>query len=478
MDASPGAPLLLDTIDRLLARERRRRRDASLRRALIATTLAVVIVALWRVGDRIYAREPIPVKYAAYLVAVVFVVGVVMTVRRSAGGNAVSMAREIDRRLGLADRASSALAIVRGGTDSRLASFVLQDAETAIGDAAPRIDAHFPVAARRRRLLTVRRLGIAALIAIALALLAELLTVGGPFKWLPGASPDETRDPVDDPEHEKPGPGGGDEKGKGPDRPEPKPEPEDEPKPADAKGDVRVTLRMAKEEYGPDEPVAATVNAAGTAPLPGASSFDVRISVDDEEIDAGASVDIDPTRPGGTSADLDISKIPGLDLAPGEHVARARLTTRTDREEHVSPPVKFRMRERDKNQGDDDQKKPPPPKPEPKPNPQDQPKPQAQPPEQKGGEQKPPPPPPPPPQLDRKVVMPLFGEGELVKKKGPVLVLDPGGGTEAPPERRPIAEALPEAKKRAESAVDQARLSEADRELIRRYFELLEALRK
>jgi hypothetical protein len=476
MEASPGAPLLLDTIDRLLARERRRRRDAALRRALLATTLAIVIVALWRVGDRIYAREPMPVPYAAFLVGAIFVAGVVVTLRRAAGGSAASMARELDRRLGLADRASSALAVVRGAADSRLASFVLHDAETAIGHAAARIDVHFPAAPRGRRFLTARRLAIVAGVAIALALVAELLTVGGPLRWLPGATPDATKEPAGEPPRDEPRPGGGPgEQGKDPARPEAKPErPEDEPKPADAKGDVRVTLRMAKEEYGPDEPVAATVCAAATGPLQGASSFDVRVSVDDDEIDAGVRMDVDPAHPEGTGADLDLAKIPGLRLPPGEHTARARLTTRTDREEHASPPVKFRIRDRAGKSGDDGGGKKPPPKPEPKPKPQ-QPKPDQ--PEPKDG---PPnaPPPLPPPQLDRKFVVPLFGEGELVKKKGPVLVLEPGGGTDAPPERRPIGDALPEAKRRAEAAVDQARLSDADRELVRRYFELLEGLRR
>jgi hypothetical protein len=476
MDVSPGAPLLLETIERLLARERQGRRNAALRRALLATTLAIVIVALWRVADRVSAREPMPVAYAAFLVAAVLVWGLVVTLRRAAGGDRVSMARELDRRLGLADRASSALAVVGGGTTTRLAPYVLRDAETAIEAAAPRIDAHFPAATRGRRILTVRRQAVIAALAVLVALLAELLTIGGPFRWLPGASPDATKDPTEDPGSHEPQAGGGpDARKESPPRPAPEPRPEDEPKPAQDAGDVRVTLRMAKQEYGPDEPVAATVGAAAAGPLQGAREFDVRVSVDDDEIDAGVRIDVDAARKGGASVDLDLSKIPGLRLPPGEHTARARLTTRTDREEHVSPPVKFRIREREDGggQGGDE----PPPKPKPKPEPQAPQQDEQQKPDEKEGQPSAPPPPP-PVVLDRKFVVPLFGEGDLVKKKGPVLVLDPGGGTEAPPERRPIGDALPEAKKRAEAAVDQARLSDADRELVRRYFELLEALRR
>ena len=477
MEASPGAPLLLETIERLLARERQRRRNAALRRSLLATTLAIVIVALWRVADRVFAREPMPAAYAAFLVAAVFAWGAFVTLRRAVGGSRVSMARELDRRLGLADRASSALAVVGGGTATRLGSYVLRDAETAIEAAAPRIDAHFPAAAGGRRILTVRRQAVIAAVAVLLALLAELLTIGGPFRWLPGASPDATKDPTEDPGSEQPQPGGGpNEDEKGPPRPADEPEQQEEkPKEAQAAGDVRVTLRMAKSEYGPDEPVAATVGAAATGALPGASGFDIRISVDDDENDAGVRIDVGPAPAAAASVDLDLAKIPGIRLPPGEHTARARLTTRTDREEHVSPPVKFRIRER--NDGDGQGGQNPPPKPKPKPQPQPQaPQPDEQKPDEKQG--RPPAPPPPPVALDRKVVVPLFGEGDLVKKKGPVLVLDPGGGTEAQPDRRPIGDARPDAKRRAEAAVDQARLSDADRELVRRYFEFLEALRK
>ena len=476
MDASHGAPLLLETIERLLSRERKRRRGAALRRALLTTTLSIVIIALWRVADRVYAREPMPVAFAAFLVVAVFVFGIAVTIRRAVGGNAATMARELDTRLALSDRASSALAIVRGGSDSRLAPFVLRDAETAIESAGARIDVHFPAATKRRGILTVRRQAIIAAVAIALAILAELLTIGGPLSWLPGSKSDATRDPTEEPAEDEPRPGGGKEGDKGAPRPATKPEnPDEKPKPAAPTGELSVTMLMAKDEFGPDEPVAAKVSATATGPLAGATGFDVRISVDDEEIDAGVRIDVDPARPGGASVDLDLAKIPGLRLPPGEHTARARLTTRIDREEHVSPPVKFRIRDRDDGKGDQQGGKKPPHKPEPQPQPQ-QPQDDPQKPEQKDPQGAPPPPP--PVALERKIAVPLFGEGDLVKKRGPVLVLDPGGGTEAQPERRPIGDALPEAKRRAETAIDQARLSEADRALVRRYFELLEELRK
>src|SRR5204863_8350064 len=121
---------------------------------------------------------------------------------------------------------------------------------------------------------------------------------------------------------------------------------------------------------------------------------------------------------------------PGLKLEPGEHAARARLTTRSTHEEHFSEPVKFRIRppkNDDKDGGDKSPKqkeKPQPQQPQPK---SGDPKKEPPPPKSDGN------PPPPPAVLDKKVVVPLFGEGEEVKKHGLVLVLDPGGGIETPP---------------------------------------------
>jgi len=240
---------------------------------------------------------------------------------------------------------------------------------------------------------------------------------------------------------------------------------------------LRVTVTMTKDVFGAKEPVTATIAAVATGDLPGASEFDLRIGVDGGDEDTGVVLRVDPSRPAGDRAEIDLRRVPGLKLAAGEHVAVARITTRTTHEEHVSEPVKFRI---EAEEGPDDkkdkgggtpppQKSPPPPPPPHGQGPGDA---------KKDPQQTPPAPPLPPVALDRKVVTPLFGEGDEVKKKGLVLVLDPGGGDAGAPVRKPLEDALPDAKRRAEAAVDRSRLRDDDKDLVRRYFDLLGRLRR
>jgi hypothetical protein len=482
MSAIPAAPTLVETLSRLLARERRRRRDAAFSRASAATALAAVLVAAWRIYDRVMGREPFPVAWSLALIALTALVGVAFAVRAATSRSELGMARELDGRLGLEDRATAALAIVRGGATSRLAAFVVGDAEKALAVAAPRIDAAFPSKPAKRVTAFTRGTARVALVLAALAVLAELLAVGGPLRFLPGISHGggETSSIVpptkDAPRRDGRGDERRDDPAAAPDAE--KPPPKEETKPPTPPGDVRVAMKLPKEEFDADEPVKATVSAAATGELSGARSFDVRVSVDGVEVDTGVELTVDPARPQGARAEIDLRRVPGLKIAGGEHVARARLTTRTTHEEHESAPVKFRVRSKKK---DDDKKEKDPggdaPKKQPRPNePKPDPKPSApkeQPDQPSAGA-----PPPPPPALEKKVVVPLFDEGQEVKKRGIVLVLDPGGGVEAPPKERPLGDALPDAKRRAESAVDRAGVREEDRELVRRYFELLESLRK
>ncbi len=471
-----SADYLDATLERLVRRERRRNRDAAIRRTIVAACLAVVTLAAWRIFDRVMAREPLPVAWAVALAAMVVIVGLAFVVRGAVGRSRADMAREVDRRLGLHDRASAAWAVARGGVRSGLAAFVVRDAEAALRGAGARVDEAFPLRAERRVTAPVRRLATAALVVAVLALVAELLTVEGPFRLLPGIAKEGGAPTPDTPtSSEAPrrkGTGPQSEDGAKPTPPDAPPKPED-PKQQPPEGGIRVALKMTKEDYDADEPVTAVVAASATGEIRGARVFDVRISVDEPEADTGVRLEVDPQRPLGERSEIDLRKVPGLKLAPGEHVARARLTTRDTHEEHASLPVKFRVRppkdDPDEKKGDS------PPKPQSKPKPESQP---GAPEEKKDETPAEGPPPPPPPALDTHVVVPLFGEGDLVKKKGLTLVLDPSGGTETPPARRPIGEALPEAKRRAEEAVDVARLSDADRELVRRYFELLESLRR
>jgi hypothetical protein len=488
MSESLSAPTLDDTLRRLLARERSRRRDAALSRTFAATAIAAVLVAAWRIFDRVMGREPIPVAWALTLVALTALVGVAFAARAATCRSESEMAREVDRRLGLQDRATAALTILRGAATSRLAAFVVVDAENALQVAAPRIDAAFPSKPAQRVTAVTRWTAKIALVLVALAVLAELLTVGGPIHWLPGLSrdggePSVLVPPTKDAPHRD---------GKAPERPsEPDkpPKPDDPPKPETPKhptptGNVQVAIKPTKEEFEFDEPITAAVSATATGEIAGPRVFDLRVSVDGVEVDTGVEMRVDPSRPEGDHADLDLRKVPGLTIAAGEHVARARLATRTTHDEYESAPAKFRVKAKksdDDDKKNDDKAGAPKPKPKPKPKPEEQPpQPQPQPNDPSKKQDQPPTAgaPPPPPALDKKVVVPLFGEGEEVKKRGLVLVLDPGGGIETPPKERPLDEALPDARRRAESAVDRAGVRDEDRELVRRYFDLLEGLRK
>jgi hypothetical protein len=262
--------------------------------------------------------------------------------------------------------------------------------------------------------------------------------------------------------------------------PDPDAPPDAERKQPKTPGDVRVTVQLPQEEFDAGAPVPAMVTAAPTGELASAKTFDVRIAVDEADADSGATLHVDPAVPDGMRTEVDVAKVPALKLVPGEHTLRARLTTRDSHEEHWSDPVTFRIRPPKDDKKDDQGPKGDQPKPKPKPEPQEKPQqrePQAPPkqddPKKGGG-----PPPLPPAALDRKVVVPLFRDGEEVKKTGLVLVLDPSGGTGAPPARRPLDDALPEARRQAEESVDNARVPAEDKALVRRYFDGLETLRK
>jgi len=482
MPGVPAAPTLEFTLSRLLARERRRRRGAALWRTCAATALAALLVAAWRIYDRVIGVDPLPILDGVALVAVTAIVGLAFVVRAATCRSEREMAREMDRRLGLADRASSALTIVRGASASRLAAFVVDDAEHALAVAAPRIDAAFPPGPARRSYATPRFLAKAALVAAALAVLAELLDVWGPIPILPGfknrgggetsalvpAAKDAPRRDVEKPK----------DAASPSNAPTPaKPKPDDVEKPAKPEGGVHVAIKPSKDEYDADEPIPVSIVATATGEIRGARVFDVRVSVDGDDCDTGLQMTLDPAHPEGARATLDLRQVPGLKIEAGEHAARARLATRSTRDEHESAPAKFRVRA----PKDDQKKKNDAPNENPKPKPKPQPKDDAplKPGDPTPKKNEPPaagPPPPPPAALDKKVVVPLFGEGDEVKKKGLVLVLDPSGGIETPPKERPLGDALPDAKKRAEAAVDRAGIRDEDRELVRRYFDLLEKL--
>jgi len=79
----------------------------------------------------------------------------------------------------------------------------------------------------------------------------------------------------------------------------------------------------------------------------------------------------------------------------------------------------------------------------------------------------------PPSRLERRLVLPLFGEGPERVKRGPILVLDPDAGRGAPPREMDPREAVAEVRARAEEAARREGADPRDLETIRRYFEAL-----
>jgi hypothetical protein len=465
--APAAGPPAARALDAALARARRRLR---LRRVVVAGTLWVAaVVVLAAVGGILAAAAPFvgapefgrealtaigAVAAAALAAWTVFLLSRPVAASRAA--------RELDRRLELDDAVASAVAVRELERVTPLGRRVLVEAEEALAAASPRLERAFPLAPTPRAgVWLLRATALAALLwclALVAASLPELsgtpnagrpgiddVVGGGDLVPLGAESPDE--------EGERPEPPGKPPEAEPdePQKPEEEPEPEPEPD-APREPPIRARVRTSKAEYASHEPVLAVVSAVPTIELKGDATYDVRIVLDKNECDTGLALDVSPSRPEPTARALSLGELPPPmpKLQPGEHELKAVLVPRgggkpieTETVREGQPP------------------KPPPPKPPPK---------------QQGGEKDPPPgePPLPPPELDKKVVMPLFREGERVEKKGAVLVLDPSGGPSRPPRKRPLGEALPGAKQRAEQAVDRARLDEEDRELVRRYFEGLE----
>src|SRR5437667_259524 len=67
-----AAPVLDETIARVLRRERRRRRNAAFVRTAAVLALATALVAVWRVVNRVEGTQPLPLGLAAAIVLALF----------------------------------------------------------------------------------------------------------------------------------------------------------------------------------------------------------------------------------------------------------------------------------------------------------------------------------------------------------------------------------------------------------------------
>lgn len=403
-------------------------------------------------------------------------------------------AREIERRLGIDDRVSCARALVAGEVASPLGGHVILAAETTLARSRPALRTVFarrPGRSERRVLL-----GLVPVLAALVTLLFLARDAGVPwsFEGFGGGAAHAKAGPAGDeeshgtaegrrPDSDAPDPDADpDAPPDGPEPPEPGEDPPLPPGPADA--GARARLLSTRDVYRAEEPVMLVVAATPTADLARETRYTVVLEVDGVRCAAPMSLAVSPDRPEGESASLDLRFLPGAaeKLEPGTHKARAILDPGDGTGLARSDEVEFRVEGRPKSDDEDKGGEPPPPQPglseappPPAPTPEpDRPDPTAF---EPAGDIPPPPEAPPPPPLDtgfeKKVVVPLFGEGEEVEKTGPVVVLRPGSSPAAGPESVPLGDALPDAVRRAESQVDRGRVRPADRALVLRYFERL-----
>lgn len=501
-------------------------RAASRRRTLIlsagalgAFTLSAVAGVALELGHLIIGalREPpysiIDVFVGAFAVGVaVLVVTVAAAVRAS---DEERLSRELDERLGLPDTVATALAVSRGRVTSPLGAFVLAQAVPALDAARPRIDALALTEPLRNRLARggARVAIILWILLLALVVVDLLRLLRWPFAFVARGPRDVGVVAQENPSVDRPIPaprgatdGNGDLDAPTPTpadapkpdaRPEPPPVPPpvpNDPPPDKSEPDVQAKVRPARETFRDGAPVLVVVSAKPTRELPADRELALSLEVDGKETQTSVAFRVGPSAPLGVGEIQDLRRLRAFAdaLKPGEHTVRARLRDRADGTTYDSEPAKFRIESDDQNDGGGGGGQKPPPQPPDAPDPPQQPPPSPQP--------SPPPPvasdPPAPrapqgrppvpdiqPKFDPQAVLPLFREGPEDTKRGPTVVLVPGGGPDVRPDATPpreadLADVLPDAVKRAESDVDRAGVRREDRDLVRRYFdELMRRLR-
>ena len=436
-----------------------------------ALWFSLAVLALAVLG--ILPPPPGPVAAIAAFAAVLLLgsgVGAALAV--SARGGAGPLAHEMDLVLREPDLVATAAAVAaRPGAAGRFGEAVVDRAAEAV--AAIPADRLGPLPRPPWRLL-----GIAALVAILLAILPK-----GGFGLLPGFGAGWGAGGSPDPEQANWGKPGPDDDGKPkPEARSPKPEMPGEKRP-DPLLVASLEARPLARRHRPEDPILIGATIEGLAGAGEGTDLELAFSVDGgaaagegraRRVVAGERVPrlVDLR---GDFAPLRAS------LKPGTRRVVASLRDASGRTVAEAPPFEIRI----EGQGDDGGKDgAPKPKPQPQPTPKPTPEPEPEPPPapQPEPEQKPKPPSPtgaepevalPPSALERRVVNPLFGEGPEVVKKGPILVLDPDAGRGAPPREMDPKEAVAEVRARAEEAARREGADPRDLETVRRYFEAL-----
>jgi hypothetical protein len=425
---------------------RLRRRASAVRWVVFSgrAYLALAVLALVAVLAREYFHltrevEILPFSMKGLLVVVaVAVLGFPLLLRlwlRLRRPTLPALARDVDARCGLFDLLPSGFAAAEAG--GPLAPAVVRRAANSA--AALRPEALYP--ARRSVARTVAKL---------VAFLAVVYFLGLPagagFLPVPGAG-DGAGPPLE--RVVRPGlPPRADEE---------EPTGDAETEAPDAPDRILVRIVPAKSAYRPQEPVLVFVTGDPGEPMRGEHEVEVHVLVDQVVADLGETMRVRPGENGGAvlATDLRLDPDAGAALTPGKHVLRAVL--REGDALHVSEPVEIEIEGPPSGGGGAGSDPEPPPAGA-----------QQEDPAAGGGT-----PPPPEVEAQPRFVVPLFREGETVKKRGFALVPDPEAPPGTPPRRVGLAEAAREMARRPESAVPSERLAPEDRRTVSRYFDLL-----
>ncbi|MCG3134530.1 MAG: hypothetical protein HMLKMBBP_01844 [Planctomycetes bacterium] len=494
---------LRELLRRAAARDRRRRTIAAATVALVVAPGAGLALEVVRLVEGSVGEPPWSLRFVVAASVGLAVAGIAwgaLAALRPADDR--TLAREIDLRLGLDDRAATALAAERGELRGALVPALVAESAQIFASHAPRIDVAFAAEPRflgakkpLRWCLALWTLLLALLVVDLLRLLdwpfGLLGGTGSASGVVPGADRDRTPGNLHAPKG-PPGPEGGTspkdepDPAAGPRSSRPDPETEAPPKRRpDERGEkgpgVEAKLRAARERFDEGDPIHVSASVLPTERAPEDRTFSVSISIDGAAPSAThARLVVGPSAPAGSGEVMDLRRIPGLAerLGPGEHTAVMSAGEEGGGASVQSAPVRFTVTGPPQPPGGAG-RKPEPPKPQPKPEP---PKPD------RGGGTSPPAaaaPPEPRAELpvgfELHVVVPMVGQGDEITKRGLEILLAPGGdrpAPEAPAAPGAARKTVEDAARRVEQQIDAESVRAKDRDLVRRYFdELRKALR-
>jgi len=445
---------LAKALSRLVRQARTSRRVRWSGRVLLISAIALLLMFVLRTvlrGKLDLEILPVdPLLLLAFAVSFVLVaMGALELALWLTGPTPLRIARYVDRRHRLRDLVTAGLTAAR--MEGPIPREVASRAANALGSISPA--ALYPVQFSIAKLVAVLPLLLVSFYLLGLPpgggpipLLAEGATYPG--GETPSAVPDEPDEPAAEPEIDPE------------DEPEPEVEPEPEKEP-EVPDQVRVKIIPARKRYKADQPILLFVLANPGEHMEKPHDLSVSLALNGEIYETTHRVKLDPGEGGKAVVSIDGRTVEKMaeKLQPGKHRVAALITG--EGIAAVSEEAEFEI---EGDPGGGGSAPPPPPEEPPPPPPEPEPKPE---PEGEGQ------PPPPPMEVQDRLVDPLFGEGDVVRKKGIALVPDPNAPAGAPPRRLTMPEAAAEAGRRGSTGVPTERVLAKDRELVTRYFELL-----